>query len=287
MFNKKEKEGEVSMLGAEFSPADVRDYRIEVEKNEEFPLEFELKMVRVKNQGAISSCVAHAISEVVEYHNNVQNNDTTEMSTGWIYGNRRDQILNMGKGMITRCSLESVRKYGDLPSSLFPYKFEVPKAIEKFEEQYDTLADKAAYSRFTAYYRVKTIDEIKKALMTDGPVVFAIKWFKDITVENGVIKSSCKGEITGGHCMVIYGWDERGWKILNSWGRYWGTNGTAILPYDFPIKEAYGVTDDILDKREDIVKPYDSKFKKILAKIINFLLNFGDYIKKLFTKNNK
>ena len=79
--------------------------------------------------------------------------------------------------------------------------------------------------------------------------------------------------------MVIYGWNKDGWKILNSWGS-WNKTGTAILPYGFAIREAYGVTDDILDKRDDIIKPYNSKFKKFIAKIINFFLNLKNLFKK-------
>ena len=271
-------EEESFVCGAEFSPADVRDYRLEVEEGMEFPEEFELKMIRVKSQGAVSSCVSFAISSVIEYHNNRQNNDPVEMSAGWIYGNRRDQITNQGKGMYTRNTLESVRKYGDVPYELFPYNIEAPTIIDMFERSFDNLAPKAAYSRFSAYYRVKTESEIKKSLMTDGPVVFAIKWYKDIKVVDNILTSSQKGE-GGGHCMVIYGWNKKGWKILNSWGS-WNRTGTAILPYDFVIKEAYGVTDDILDKREDIIKPYNSTFKKFIAKIINFILNLKNLFKK-------
>ena len=60
----------VPTTGAIFSPKDVRDYQaVYTAAAAEFPKEFELKMVRVKNQGFVGSCVAHSLSEVIEYFN--------------------------------------------------------------------------------------------------------------------------------------------------------------------------------------------------------------------------
>ena len=50
------------------SSYDVRDYRIVA--GTDFPETFELpKRVNVKNQGTKPTCVAHALSSLVEYHN--------------------------------------------------------------------------------------------------------------------------------------------------------------------------------------------------------------------------
>ena len=62
--------------GAIFSPKDVRDYSVACAAAAEFPKEFELDMVRIKNQGAVGSCVAHSLSEVIEYFNSVQKNES-------------------------------------------------------------------------------------------------------------------------------------------------------------------------------------------------------------------
>lgn len=74
------------MQGAIFSNVDVRDYRAYyVAQVTNFPKSFELKMVRVKDQGQTGSCVAHALSSIIEYYNNKQNHDSSEMSIGYIY----------------------------------------------------------------------------------------------------------------------------------------------------------------------------------------------------------
>ena len=269
-------------VGALFKAKDVRDYRIATAKNEVYPDSFELEMRGVKNQMAVGSCVAHSIAEVIEYHNWVQNADDEAMSTGWIYGNRRETNYK-GEGMYTKDAIATTCKYGCVPLTLLPYNYEMPKAGELFEERYDKIASQALYSRFSGYYRTRTVSEIKKALMTDGPVVFAVTWYQDNKVVEGVLQRGKKRN--GGHCMVIYGWDERGWKIMNSWGIFWGDCGKAILPYDYPIEEAYGVTDNILDKRTDILHPFsENKFLKILAKILNFFSGIIVTIKNFFNK---
>ena len=57
------------------------------------------------------------------------------MSTGYIYGNRRDSVWEK-EGMITRDALKSLTKYGDVPREQFCENVEVPEAIKLFEERF-------------------------------------------------------------------------------------------------------------------------------------------------------
>ena len=261
----------INTTGAIFSPIDVRDYRLaSVRNTEELPEEFELKMPKIKNQKNISSCVAHSIASTIEYFNIKQSNNDVAMSTNYIYGNRTDMNYD-GQGMYTRKAIANTCKYGDVVLSDFPGNTEVPDVIEDFEEKKWSLYDKGTPYRFSSYYSVKSQNEIKTALMQNGPVIFAIPWYDDIKVVDGVITTSQRGD-AGGHCMVIYGWNKDGWKILNSWGSNWGNKGTAILPYDIKIKEAYGIVDNIINDVE-VDKPYSSKIGAFIAKIFNWILN--------------
>ena len=259
------------VTGALFSPVDVRDYRLACVGNEaEFPDKFELKMPKVKNQKNINSCVAHSVALTVEYFNILQHNDDAKMSTDYIYGNRTNMYYN-GAGMYTRKAIANTCKYGDVLESDFPGNTEVPDVINNFEENKYSLYDKGTPYRFSSYYSVKNTNEIKTALMTNGPVIFAMPWYDDIKVEDGIIHTSQKGN-PGGPCMVIYGWNKDGWLIQNNWGSKWGNKGRAILPYDIKIKEAYGIVDNIINDVE-VKKPYSSKFGQFFAKIINWILN--------------
>lgn len=271
-------DGQVMGTGAIASPVDLRDYRLSsVLSKDELPVSFELPMCDVKNQWSISSCVAHALSSIIEYHYKKENNAYVKFSTGYIYGNRTDYV---GQGMILRDALKTVASNGDVRNSLFDYNIEVPKAINKFNElNNENLIKNALPYRFSSYYKCTTQEEIKTALMKHGPVLFSIKWYNDIKVDpiTGIIKTSCnKNDTDGSHCMVIYGWNESGWKIQNSWGAVWGIDGRAILPYNVPLNEAWGISDTIREKDagadNDVVKPFNSNIGKIFAKTLNIIV---------------
>lgn len=262
-------------LGALFSKPDVRDYTAST-KLSEFPEEFELKMPKVKNQKQVGSCVAHALSTVVEYFNQQESGKYTEMSTGYIYGNRRFSI-NKGAGMITREALRTVSKYGDVPNKLFAVNVEVPEAITEFESKVDSIETEGYQFKFKEYFKLKGEAAIKASLMKNGPAVMAMWWFDDINVVDGVMQTDLEKNLkTSGHCMVIYGWNEIGWKVRNSWGRNWGDKGNVVIPYDVPIKEVWGVRDANSTEDADFIiqKPFSSEFGKQIAKILNSIILF-------------
>lgn len=259
------------MQGAIFSGIDVRDYQaVCTASSIEFPKEFELKIVRVKNQQNIGSCVAHSLSSIIEYYNSVQNHDTTEMSIGYIYGNRTTSDYK-GAGMIVRDALEVVRKYGDVPKEYFPYNVEVPLATTLYENKSEELFECGYPHRISQYCRVNTVSAIKSALMAGNPVLIAMKWYTDMEVIDGILTTSFEG-YDGGHCMFIYGWNEIGWKVQNSWGKSWGVNGTTIVPYEMNITECWTLTDNVIEG-VTIKKPFSSNIGKRVAKIINRLGN--------------
>lgn len=259
------------LKGALFSKPDVRDYVAKATLSE-FPEEFELKMPKVKNQKSVGSCVAHALSTIVEYFNKEESGKYTEMSTGYIYGNRRFSLYK-GSGMYTRDAIRTVSKYGDVPNSYFPVNVEVPEAIEKFEAEVDAIESNGYHFKFAEYFKLKDEASIKTSLMENGPVAFAMPWYDDITVKDGVMQTKCvKSATTGGHCMVIYGWNETGWKVQNSWGSYWGNKGRVIIPYNVPFREAWGIKDAEAYSSLVLSKPFQTLIGQEIAKILNRIL---------------
>lgn len=254
--------------GAIFSGIDIRDYKMVcTSRNIEFPDDFELKTVRVKDQGTTGSCVAHALSSIIEYYNANQRNDYTEMSVGYIYGNRTNSG-HKDPGMIMRDALGIVAKFGDVPIDDFPFNEETPRAIKLYERHADDLYDVGRPNRISEYCHVNTVAAAKLALMAGVPLLMAMEWYEDMEVdEDGVLRTDYIG-YAGGHCMFIYGWDERGWKIQNSWSEDWGVNGCFVLPYEMGMAECWAVMDDIIEGAY-VKKPFQSKAGKTFAKIIN------------------
>lgn len=258
--------------GAGFSRPDLRDYKIaQTSLYTDFPEEFELDyMPPVKNQGSVGSCVAQSIATCAEYFNWRQHDLTTELSAGYIYGNRVPP-LGDGAGMVTRYAINNYCADGTPYLSDFPLHCEVPEIISAVAAQKDALHDKATNFRFTAYVSVATEQEIKTALMDGNPIIIAVEWQEDMKVVNGKVHSDWKAP-DGGHAMVLYGWNKDGWLIQNSWSIFWGNGGRAVWPYEYPIRELYAII-DTEDTHLDIDKPYavKTKFGKWCVRMANRL----------------
>ena len=260
------------------SPFDARDYKIAVTAKE-FPSTFVLPEVSVKNQGAVGSCVAHACSSVVEFHNKRQEGTNTIFSTEFIYGYRPFGYY-VGEGMYIRNALKTLREVGDCPRVDLIGNHECAQAMEAVESKLEELKDKAYPHRISTYAKINTINEIKQALMDFGYVVASMPWHEDYTLVDGVYTHTSNKNV-GYHCVLIYGWNEKGWLVHNSWGRSWGNSGKFIVPFDFKWKESWAVTDKIVGEGA-IIRPTDNWFISTFSPILNKIAN---WFWKLVNKN--
>lgn len=262
-------------FGAILSPIDVRDYRIVCSAStEDLPEEFELSYLpMVKNQSNVGACVAYAICSAIEYFSYTQGDDDREMSPMFIYGNRR-LTTHTGTGLVVRDALQTACEYGTVVRTLFPGNKEVPGIINDFEKVGNQYFSKSYPNRLESFFKCVGEEEIKNAIITKkSPVIFAMEWYKDIKVnkDGEMVTAAEHRSSNGNHCMFIYGWNEKGWKIQNSHGSKWGNEGRAILPYDIPIYESYGLIDTIsenirkqkLAEYESLKIEYDQKMKEL------------------------
>lgn len=249
---------------------DVRDYKLAKATADSLPIAYApIALPAVKNQGSVSSCVAHAASSILEYHDLKIGNNT--LSTNFIYGIQKSECGHDGPGMYLRDACKIVTKYGDMLYTECSGNTEVPKCWSIAEKALkDKGTENSLYFRVESYFNCKTIEEIKRAIYNYGPVLASIKWYDTFKVnKNGVLTGESKGDY-GYHAVMIYGWNERGFTCQNSWGTHWGEKGRFILPYEIPVAEAKGIVD-----AEDsfIVKPKRNAFLDVIYKILNFILN--------------
>ena len=251
---------------------DLRDYSITCSK--ELPQVYSCPVtVRVKNQGIQSTCVAHAAASVVEYHYKSAHKIYKSFSTEFIYGFRTFGYY-IGDGMRIRDALKTLKNIGDCFKSDCSGNNSYKIAMSRVSSNVDKYKELAYPYRISAYYRCKTTEEIKTALIKHGPVLVSMNTYDGAKLVKDVYTYDSTAKY-GRHCVMIYGYDERGWLVQNSWGSLWGGDGRFVLPYKYKLNEAWGISDSITD---DInVKRTDSRrdrLYKLFNKVINVLLKF-------------
>jgi hypothetical protein len=82
-----------------------------------------------------------------------------------------------------------------------------------------------AQGRWTSYVWPKTLEEVIRWLLGEGPVILGSEWWSGMMSPDsrGVIRPT--GSIVGGHAIAIVGYDQiSGYlRLCNSWGTGWGT----------------------------------------------------------------
>ena len=259
-------------FGCYVSPVDVRDYKIACTSCDILPEKFELSVLpNVKNQGSVSSCVAHASASILEYYELICGREH-KLSTNFIYGIQRQEFDREAKGMYLRDACKIISKYGDMLESDCSGNNEVPTCCNKAEKALlDEVKKKNAESFIIkSYFSCDSANAIKKAIMNYGPVLASIKWYNSYQPDlAGVLSTKKSGNATH-HAIMIYGWDEKGFKCQNSWGRLWGKGGRFTAPYEIPIVEARCFVDAT---DTDIIIPKRNNFLDIIYKIFNKILN--------------
>lgn len=73
-----------------------------------------------------------------------------------------------------------------------------------------------------------------KELVQDSPIQVGIAAsYQFIYYKSGIIDCGCKTfDYEINHAVLLYGYDQKGWLIKNSWGDDWGEEGYATIAYN-------------------------------------------------------
>lgn len=202
----------------------------------------------VLNQGNVGSCVAHSISTMVWYQENLEKLSETEYSHDFIYHNRKNTD-HQSHGMIVREACANYCESGIANLIDLPTNTEYPNTNTKV--LVESLKDKALQTKGLKYIKCETLDELADAIFQYGAGLLVVKvrssfnsfWLKN---KNNCMLSLPKDDerTLGYHCVCAIGYTEKGIIIQNSWGKNWGYNGLAIIPWNYPIEELRAVIDE-------------------------------------------
>lgn len=250
-------------LGAIESPLDMRDYTYDmiskdtsdkVDIPEEFTLQYKFQIL---SQGKICSCVAHALSSMKSFIDDV--NVDNMYSVGFIYANRNEDDYQ-GTGMITREALKHLVKDGDCLNSDFNVNEEYPAILKILESKgKEKLFEKAAQHKSLAYIRLEKEDIKEYLVKFQKPILISVRVYEnfyDSILNGGIIPAEPSGSKKGSHAMIIIGYKGDTLTLVNSWNEKNGDNGLFYLDLNSSIIKELWVLEDEKKVNVPEVKKY-------------------------------
>jgi C1A family cysteine protease len=199
-------------------------------------------MLPVRDMGQEGACVGFAVAAALEYQIRKTLRKEVRISPRYIYYFARVQGKedpHLDRGAVISDALRVVADRGAVPESAWPYK------AGEFGSNPPDLKG-AEFYKIKTYRSLSTLDEIKAALRSYGPVVAGITVYQGFLGpefrKTGIVPMPEKSEsIVGGDafCIVGYDDDQQMLKFLQQWGPAWGDHGYGYVPYTYMSKYPY------------------------------------------------
>jgi C1A family cysteine protease len=211
------------------------------------------------NQGQQSSCVGWAVAYGLKSYQEARERNKKPVSNTQIYSPsyiyNQIKLGHCGGGSSIVEALNLLKSSGVANMNDFPYsEFECSSIPSHNVKQ------KAKDNAIAEWRRVNYRDdiEVKSQLNSGFPIVIGMRvdqGFERLSLNQ--IYQGPSGQEKGGHAMVVVGYDDskQAYKILNSWGINFGTNGYAWVSYSAfknRVREAYTSQDIVINNPEAV-----------------------------------
>lgn len=237
----------VGFTGALKDKEDNRDFSIPLAglSLEELPKLASLKeyIREIKGQGKLNSCVAHAhICSSIELQLNMK--DPARFMPlseryNYYYGRIKSKIFPQDEGMYPRDAIKSAKEDGIAPEYLCPYGISINE-----KPSYIAWSIAQIYGAIIKqYFRVFSALSIKEQLSLGLPIGISVPVYEYwIGNKSGIIRKPKKEDKKiGYHALLVVGYFENYFEVLNSWGSNWGKGGFANLPMDYEMQDMWVV----------------------------------------------
>lgn len=212
------------------------------------------------NQGRQGSCVAWSVGyglksyqEAVERKQKPTDANST-YSPSYIYNQIKLGTCTTGGSYVYQ-AMEMLKTEGTCKMIDFPYNEDVCDLVPN-----QNIKSKASNFRIADFRTVDTKNDmaVKSQLSSNFPIVILMPidtGFSNLRYNE--IYNGPNGQNEGFHAMVVVGYDDSrsAYKLLNSWGTNWGTNGYAWISYSAfrnLVTEAYTAQDIVIQNLDGI-----------------------------------
>ena len=238
------------------SPPDERDYAFKKYNTVHgLPVRFERPVLHLRDQGRMGSCVGFA-SAYAKDEQEHRNHPGRRYETAPLYTyaecKKIDGIPHL-EGTYIRTANKVTQRQGICLETTFEYSDRQP--IRPVPPEAHDEAEKYKIKHYTA---IGNLHELKQAIVDHGYVVAGFivlsSFLTPEKTDQAAFVPKPNGFILGGHAVSVIGYDDQltytyangethtGFiKIVNSWrgrdGIWWGSGGTAWIPYDILYRD--------------------------------------------------
>ncbi len=227
----------------------------------------------IKNQEDCGSCVAFGTLSAFEVYlkSNSDNFYDFDLSEGQLFFCGGGTC---GSGWLPKNALDRLKTTGVPPETCLPYdskNTECDDACENWQKK---------VAKISNYRRANSIEGMKDAIVTHGPLVATFIVYEDFKYYNSGIYEHVWGSKLGGHCVSIVGYNDNPgyWICKNSWGTNWGEEGFFKIKYkECEInQESYYMTIGENQKPEKPINFYPDIYGSNAGETITFTASSTD-----------
>lgn len=241
------------------SSEDPRDYKYirlfgSTDSLEPETIDYRSSLPGVFDQGQRGSCVACACAWTLKAYEEIKQGDYPPggMSAAFLYTLcKQIDGLPDQEGTTPRSALQVLRKVGICKEELMPYStlssLPAPRVPSPTPEALSAASSFRiqTYAQLCAYNdrdRSQMVNTMRQALKEQGPFIMALLICSNFKPDKDGFLPVPEGGVQGGHAVGIVGDlpDQQAFILRNSWGRSWGLDGYAYLPYEWVASRGPG-----------------------------------------------